>query len=281
MGWLACGREFGSRCRVRRGESGEGGCAGATRHTAGRQWGPDVDDALLSYMAEVDRTIDQRAFEDGLKNYMREQGFDLFTYLELHPSEGPYNSYRISTYPSVWINRYVEKSYREIDPAVLNAKRRLDALVWPLPEFDGVSTERLSEFYSEAAQFGIQSGFSVPIHGPGSVSALLVAATDASRGEVQNTLRRQLHVWRMVLATVFVASMRFRQRKPNDVALSPRETECLLWTARGKTAREIGMILSIAERTVVQHLTNACRKFDVYSKHLAVVKAISMGLIVP
>lgn len=240
-----------------------------------------MNDALWDYMAEVDRTIDQQEFETGLKNFMRAQGFNLFTYLELHPNEDKHNSYRISTYPSIWINRYVEESYRDVDPAVLNAKQQLDALVWPLPSFTGVPTTRLAAFYSEAAQFGIQSGFAVPIHGPGAVSALLVAATDASRGEVHRTLSEQLHEWRMLLATVFVRSMRFRRLKSREVSLSPRENECLLWTARGKTAGEVALILAISERTVVQHLTNACRKFGVYSKHLAVVKAISMGLIVP
>ena len=240
-----------------------------------------MNDALWDYIAEVDGARDQHELEDGLKSFMRAQGFDLFTYLELHPNEDKNSSYRITTYPSVWIKRYVEKSYRDVDPAVLNAKQHLDPLVWPLQSFSGVPAGSLAAFYAEAAQFGIQSGFAIPIHGPGSVSALLVAATDALRDDVDHSLMHHLHGWRMMLASVFIASMRLRRLRSSDVVLSPRETECLLWTARGKTASEVAGILAISERTVVQHLTNACRKFGVYSKHLAVVKAISMGLIVP
>ncbi|WP_354130838.1 MULTISPECIES: helix-turn-helix domain-containing protein [unclassified Bradyrhizobium] len=41
------------------------------------------------------------------------------------------------------------------------------------------------------------------------------------------------------------------------VVLSPREYECLEWSARGKSAGEIGIILGIAERTAGFHLDNA------------------------
>jgi DNA-binding CsgD family transcriptional regulator len=68
---------------------------------------------------------------------------------------------------------------------------------------------------------------------------------------------------------------------PPDISLSPREKECLLWTARGKTAWEISEIVSIAESTVVFHLKNAMQKLGVYTKYHAVVKAIMSGLIIP
>ena len=63
--------------------------------------------------------------------------------------------------------------------------------------------------------------------------------------------------------------------------LTPRERECLLWTAKGKTAWEVGQILAISDGTVVFHLKNATRKFNVFTKYHAVVKAIMLGLISP
>ncbi|WP_409997200.1 helix-turn-helix domain-containing protein [Bradyrhizobium cosmicum] len=45
----------------------------------------------------------------------------------------------------------------------------------------------------------------------------------------------------------------------SGVVLSPREYECLEWSARGKSAAEIGIILGIAERTAGFHLDNARR----------------------
>src|SRR3546814_15572737 len=61
------------------------------------------------------------------------------------------------------------------------------------------------------------------------------------------------------------------------VRLTDRERDCLLWTARGKTAWEVGQILTISEETVLFHLKNATRTIGVFSKHHAVVKAIVQG----
>ena len=63
------------------------------------------------------------------------------------------------------------------------------------------------------------------------------------------------------------------------VNISPREHECLQWAAEGKTAWETGMILSIAEGSVVKILASAIRKLDCANKPQAVVKALRLGLI--
>ena len=61
--------------------------------------------------------------------------------------------------------------------------------------------------------------------------------------------------------------------------LSLRQLECLRWTMEGKTAREIGDILNITERTANFHLTNAAQRLCSDSKYAAVIKAIRIGLI--
>lgn len=60
--------------------------------------------------------------------------------------------------------------------------------------------------------------------------------------------------------------------------LTPRELESLKWTMEGKTAWEVGQILSISEQTTVRHLANAARKLDCVNKHQAVVKAMRLGM---
>jgi DNA-binding CsgD family transcriptional regulator len=62
------------------------------------------------------------------------------------------------------------------------------------------------------------------------------------------------------------------QRSIDGVVLSPREYECLMWSARGKTAWEIGVILGISRRTVVYHLENAKQKLGVHSIAAAVAR---------
>jgi DNA-binding NarL/FixJ family response regulator len=66
-----------------------------------------------------------------------------------------------------------------------------------------------------------------------------------------------------------------------QVALNDRETECLTWSARGKTSPEIATILGLSKRTVNFHIENACRKLNVSTRTEAVVKAAAGRLINP
>jgi DNA-binding CsgD family transcriptional regulator len=62
-------------------------------------------------------------------------------------------------------------------------------------------------------------------------------------------------------------------------ALTKREAEVLRWTLAGKTAWEVGEILSISDRTVHIHAGNAMRKLDCVNKNQAALKALRQGLI--
>ena len=61
--------------------------------------------------------------------------------------------------------------------------------------------------------------------------------------------------------------------------LSPREIECLKWTASGKPHTEIAIILNLSEHTVHSYLKEARLKLDSVSLAQAVSKASSLGLI--
>jgi hypothetical protein len=64
-----------------------------------------------------------------------------------------------------------------------------------------------------------------------------------------------------------------------DAELSERETEVLRWTAAGKTAAEIAVILDISGRTVEFHINSAARKLDTVNRVQTVVEAIKKKLI--
>ncbi|SEJ96620.1 MULTISPECIES: helix-turn-helix transcriptional regulator [unclassified Pseudomonas] len=60
--------------------------------------------------------------------------------------------------------------------------------------------------------------------------------------------------------------------------LTVREVEVLKWSAEGKTAAEVAMILELKTRTVNYHIGRAIQKFGVANKTCAVVKAARRGL---
>jgi DNA-binding NarL/FixJ family response regulator len=57
-------------------------------------------------------------------------------------------------------------------------------------------------------------------------------------------------------------------------ALTNREAEVLLWIGRGKTNREIGLILSMSPRTVNKHLEQVFRKLGVENRTTAAAMSI-------
>ena len=70
-----------------------------------------------------------------------------------------------------------------------------------------------------------------------------------------------------------------RQRVGALMGLTPREIECLRWSASGKTAWETSRILGLSEWTVVYHLERAKRKFGLSSKQQMVARAVGLGLV--
>lgn len=60
--------------------------------------------------------------------------------------------------------------------------------------------------------------------------------------------------------------------------LTLREIEVLKWSAEGKTAAEVAMILDVKIRTVNFHISSAIRKMGVNNKMSAVVQAALHGV---
>jgi DNA-binding CsgD family transcriptional regulator len=61
--------------------------------------------------------------------------------------------------------------------------------------------------------------------------------------------------------------------------LTSKEREVLQWIVQGKTSKETGMILSIAERTVKFHLRNIYSKLNVVNRAQAVTVASRLRLV--
>jgi LuxR family quorum-sensing system transcriptional regulator SolR len=65
----------------------------------------------------------------------------------------------------------------------------------------------------------------------------------------------------------------------SGASLTSREREVLRWTAEGKTAPEIGQILSVSTNTIAFHLKNIVAKLASSNKIQAAVKATALGIL--
>ena len=65
-----------------------------------------------------------------------------------------------------------------------------------------------------------------------------------------------------------------QQRLQQELALTAREAEVLLWISRGKSNRDIGEILQISPRTVNKHLEQIFVKLGVENRASAAAQAV-------
>jgi DNA-binding NarL/FixJ family response regulator len=69
----------------------------------------------------------------------------------------------------------------------------------------------------------------------------------------------------------------FDSAKPlEELGLTPREAEVLLWVAQGKSNGEIGSILGCAENTVKVHLSRIFEKLGFENRNSATVRALEV-----
>jgi LuxR family transcriptional regulator, quorum-sensing system regulator CinR len=61
--------------------------------------------------------------------------------------------------------------------------------------------------------------------------------------------------------------------------LSPRERECLMWSARGKTYAEIALILGVSFATVKVYLDAARYKLNCATLQQATAAAVALGIL--
>lgn len=216
---------------------------------------------------------DEAAFNDAMSRAAAALELSCFAYLCL-PQRRVDKARLISTYPGPWTAYYLEQQYERLDPVIRQALRMTEPFEWG----NGIASARLSsaqhQLLEEAASFGIRYGFTIPIHdGRGPVAAVTFASDERSQS-FRRCVEGHRHVLQL-MALYFHANVRRRLRADrtiDGVVLSPREYECLDWSAAGKSAWEIGCILGIARRTVTFHLENAKAKLGVASLHQAIAR---------
>jgi DNA-binding NarL/FixJ family response regulator len=98
---------------------------------------------------------------------------------------------------------------------------------------------------------------------------------DSTQEEILDAIRR-VSVGETYLPARIVQKVAEGMRKPE---LSPREIEVLQWVAAGKSNKEIGTQLFIAEGTVKTHVKNLLEKLAVVGRTGAIREAVHRGLV--
>jgi LuxR family transcriptional regulator, quorum-sensing system regulator BjaR1 len=173
-------------------------------------------------------------------------------------------------FPDGWADRYNQRGYVFRDPIVHRLQYDRSPFSWA-DAYDSCSlSEDVKLIDGEASEFGLRVGFVAPIHLlDGDVAAVSFGATDASfePGDLAA----------LAFGASFAVGKALHHRANRKRAydrITPREYECLLWAAEGKTDWEIAAILGVSKPTVAKHILSAREKLGAVTKGHAIAVAL-------
>ena len=239
-----------------------------------------MDPVLSDILTAIETAGTPEAMHVLIERTVRRFGFEGYSYHKYRPTDCGIDY--MGQWPIEWANRYENNRYVDIDPVVEQLLRSTTPFKWS----DAVANRPVNApertVMNEARDFGIKEGAEVPIHefGLGLATFSVFSSNVANFEAAWKEHRHNLHLFCLYFHEKYSRLVPTPLTLPQP-HLSRRERECLVLTSRGKTAWEIGEILSISDRTAKQHLINATKKLGSYSKHHAVVKAILTRLILP
>jgi DNA-binding CsgD family transcriptional regulator len=185
----------------------------------------------------------------------------------------------VNNVPTGYSEVFHDKGQQRKDPVMQHCKRDAVPIVW---DQDTYVSRNMGDVWEEQAAFGYRTGICLALHLPlGRHFLLGVDRSKAlpSRPEALTRLVAELQLFAVHAQDTAFRLLAPAPAAPDHPPLTPRELEALRWTMDGKTAWEVGSIMSISERTAVLHLQNAMRKLDCVNKHQAVLKALRLGLL--
>ncbi|WP_292670698.1 LuxR family transcriptional regulator [Mesorhizobium sp.] len=184
----------------------------------------------------------------------------------------------LNGWPQGWFERYVEAEHAAIDGVCIYSAKTLKPFLWADVPTKWSDTEGSRRVAGEATEFGISSGFAVPMLSVHHWQSVLSFASSAKRCSLSPRQQVQL-VTMAVYAGMSIQALSTVDE--DDSPLTEREREVLLWAAAGKTSSETSQILGLTERTVKWHSTKAREAFGVATTTQAVVEAVRRRLIHP
>jgi LuxR family quorum sensing-dependent transcriptional regulator len=181
----------------------------------------------------------------------------------------------IQRMPRGWTSRYNEQQYVFRDPIITHLQTARAPFSWDDAYNECLRPDDVQLIQGEANEFGLRGGHVVPVPTlDGTIAAISFGgdnadfddeAKDALTFAAGYAVGRLLHVPRRV--------------ESEKARITPREMDCLLWAAEGKTDWDIATILGISRPTVLKHIRSARDKLDATNRTHAVVKAMRRYLI--
>lgn len=181
----------------------------------------------------------------------------------------------ITNWPTAFLSAYDRLGLLRTSPVVATLRRSTKPFAMTLPErladLGPVRAEAEELFRS----FQLTTTVALPVHDAAGSRAAIGFAGDREAPDYGEMLELNL-----LGSHVFDRLSQIAYADPRGTStLTERETDCLAWTAEGKTSSEIAAILGLSEHTVNHYLNRAAKKLATVNRTQAVAKALRRGWI--
>lgn len=183
---------------------------------------------------------------------------------------------------------WCDGGFYQIDPVQHLAFRSARPFVWSYRHggrtvLNTILSEAHAPVVAYVHDWGITCGMTVPVHLPdggcATVTGLRHDATEDFDRDAQHHLAGftlLAHALHATLEPMFGTS----ERRSRAVRLTPREQECVRFSAEGLSAKEISLKLSRSTPTVVMHLNAAARKLGARNRAQLIARAAHYRLLI-
>ena len=231
----------------------------------------------LQRLLDLSQAADGDSFQRQLVELANDMEFELVSGMVVtEMPNGPPQVVQLGNVPSGYLESYKDTGVGARDPVL----QRLKTLSVPVIYDQSLYVrESAADIWEEQAPYGYRTGVSVALHLPGQRHFVLGLDREKALPKSEVKLMRMLGDLQLLVVHAQETALRLFGKPQTDVTLSPKEQLILRMTMQGKSAKVIGAEIHSAEATINFHLQNARVKLGVTSKHQAVLKAQSLGLI--
>jgi len=231
----------------------------------------------LDFVDEVLTAGDEATVRELLLDHCRVLGFEHLIICDL-PIPGQDFQVQHCNWPKLLYARYRERMQAH-DPIARHAGWSTEPFVWAEVDWDHNKSSPEQRVLDEAAEFGLEDGFVVPVVGVNGDQSCLALA--GRRTTLEESDRRALHL--MCLYAHHVVRRRHQKRGASDDRLRLTEVQraCLSYAFIGHDADAIAGRISLSADEVRRSCRDAARELHVAGPAEAAVRAAVLGEIHP
>lgn len=185
----------------------------------------------------------------------------------------------ISNYPKGWLERFFANDFHHFDPVLRASQRTGVGFKWAdIATLVPLSPKQIRVLESGRRE-GIADGFTVPWNIPGEATG----SCNFIVGPEKPLPEENLRMAQLVGSFGYEAARQLwlRQvgivRRADSVRLSPRQLDCLVLVAQGKTDWEIATVLGLKESTVNGYIDDTKALLGVTRRSQLVTRALFEG----